>query len=263
VPRRNAKLAKRANRENPRIDRPTPILHPQEPRIKRVELLPRNLAQENYIAALQDEANHIVFAIGPAGCGKSLLCTQYAIQQLQQRAIERIVITRPAVGNGEDLGALPGTLIEKMAPWTRPLIDIFREYYPVRTITRMLEEEIIEICPLSYMRGRTMKNACMIFDEAQNSLPSQMKMCLTRIGDGTRLFVTGDLMQYDRGYDDNGLQDFIARLERDHSAGIAVCRFDSGDVERHPIIEDVLRIYGQVSFDRRRWNGSGLAATAD
>lgn len=261
MPRRNAKLAKRANRENPRIDRPIPIINAPEPRIRRVELLPRNLAQENYIAALQNDANHIVFAIGPAGCGKSLLCTQYAIQQLQQHQIERIIITRPAVSNGEDLGALPGTLIEKMAPWTRPLIDIFRDYYSVRTITRMLEEEIVEICPLGFMRGRTMKHACMIFDEAQNSLPSQMQMCLTRIGEGTRLFVTGDLMQFDRGYADNGLQDFIARLEQSHSSGIAVCQFDNGDVERHPIIEDVLRIYGQPP--RRPWNGIGLAEVAD
>lgn len=258
MPRRNAKVAKRANRENPRIERPFNP-HPQEPRPQRIELLPRNLAQENYLAALQDKAKHIVFAIGPAGTGKSYLCTQYAIQQLQYHQIERIVITRPVVSNGEDIGALPGTLIEKMAPWTRPLIDIFREHYSVRSLTHLLEEEIVEICPLGYMRGRSLKNCLIIFDEAQNSLDSQMQMALTRIGEGTRIFVTGDLMQHDRGYHDNGLRDFIGRLDRDPCSGIAVCRFSSQDVERHPIIEDVLRLYGQA--DRPyRWNGSNLVS---
>jgi len=244
VPRRNVKVAKRAIRENPRIDRLPP---PPEPisqlRLKRVELIPRSLAQETYIEALQSPTNHIVFAVGPAGVGKTLLCTQFAIQQLQQHQIERIVITRPAVSNGEELGALPGTLIEKMAPWTRPLIDIFREHYTVKTITRMLEEEIIEVCPLGFMRGRTFRNSIVIFDEAQNSMPGQMQMCLTRIGDGSRIFVTGDLRQHDRGYHDNGLKDFINRLEQRRCPGIAVCRFDNGDVERHPIIDEVLSIY--------------------
>ena len=258
------RIAKRANRPNPRIDRNPSPPAPEHTRIKRVELIPRNLAQERYVDALQDASNHMVFAIGPAGCGKTLLCTQHAIQQLQQHQIERIIITRPAVSNGEDLGALPGTLIEKMAPWTRPLIDIFRDYYSVRAITHMLAEEIIEICPLGYMRGRTMKHAIVIFDEAQNSLPSQMQMCLTRIGDGTRMFVTGDLQQHDRGYEDNGLRDFIDRLDRQQCHGITVCRFDKGDVERHPIIEDVLRIYEERKLLNRRWNGSSeLTATAD
>lgn len=233
----------------------------QEPRrIKRVELLPRNIAQERYIDALQNEANDIVFAIGLAGSGKTLLCTQYAIQQYQHGKIDRIVITRPAVSNGEELGALPGTLIEKMAPWTRPLIDIFRDYYSIRTITHMLEEEIIEVCPLGYMRGRTLKGAHVIFDEAQNCSPNQMQMVLTRIGDGTRMFITGDLMQHDRGYDDNGLRDFIARLEQQRCNGIAVCRFGPGDVERHPIIEEVLRMYGH---ETRPVRGNGTYATLD
>lgn len=260
---RHIKVAKRANRENPRIDRNLTIQPIQETfKSKRVDLLPRNLAQENYIAALEDPHHHIVFAIGPAGCGKTLLATQYAIRQLQQHQIDRIVITRPAVSNGEDLGALPGTLIEKMAPWTRPLIDIFREYYPVRTITRMLEEEIIEICPLGFMRGRTMSNCILIFDEAQNSLPGQMQMCLTRIGNGCRIFVTGDLMQHDRGYADNGLRDFIHRLDQQPCDGIAVCRFDAGDVERHPIIENVLRIYDDRHY-LPRWTDRVMDAAAD
>lgn len=261
MPRRIKNVAKRSTRENPRVDRnietqlPDFIMrepkrrerqqHEEPMRYNRVELLPRNLAQETYIDALTDESNTIVFAMGPAGTGKTMLATQFAIKELQSGNIDRIIITRPAVSNGEELGALPGDMIAKMAPWTRPLIDVFREYYSIKTIARMLEEEILEICPLGFMRGRTFKNSIVIFDEAQNSLVGQMKMCLTRIGDGTRMFITGDLRQHDRGFEDNGLRDFINRVDRQRVRGISVCRFNPGDVERHPIIEQVLSVYGE------------------
>jgi phosphate starvation-inducible PhoH-like protein len=242
LPRRNPS-AKRANRENPRIDRNPSSPCDETRRGRRVELIPRNLGQERYIDALLDASKPIVVASGPAGCGKTYLCTLFAIKMLHEGLIERIIITRPAVSNGEELGALPGTLIEKMAPWTRPLIDVFREFYSAKTIINLLQTETVEICPLGFMRGRTFKNSIVIFDEAQNSLIGQMKMCLTRIGEGTRMFITGDLGQTDHGYEENGMRDFLARLKHDDRNGIAVCYFGKNDVERHPIIETILRLY--------------------
>jgi|HigsolmetaGSP11D_1036233.scaffolds.fasta_scaffold00013_84 Phosphate starvation-inducible protein PhoH, predicted ATPase len=249
--------AKRANKPNPREDRNygrhtheaeiIPIGDHEDRRLarkRRVEIIPRNLAQEEYVETLYDASKHIVFAMGPAGCGKTLLATLYAIQQLQTGSIDRIVITRPAVSTDEQHGFLPGTIIDKMSPWVTPIMDVFKEHYSVSQVERMLQEEIIEIAPLAYMRGRTFKRSIVIFDEAQNASSSQMKMVLTRIGEGTRIFVTGDLQQHDRGYAQNGLKDFVERLERIGSDAIAVCKFTNEDVERHPVIEDVLRIYG-------------------
>lgn len=243
--------AKRANRPNPREDRNvhhqnTPINIEDSSRRKKVQLLPRNLAQEIYCDMLEDERKSLVFATGPAGTGKTLLATLYAIKQLQLGNIKKIIITRPAVSVDEQHGFLPGTLIDKMAPWVIPITDVFKEYYSVQQLERMLEDEIIEVAPLAYMRGRTLKNAIVIFDEAQNALPSQMKMVLTRIGDGSRMFITGDMAQHDRGFADNGLKDFLYRLSLSKSEHIGVCNFEKGDVERHPCIEDVLSLYGEL-----------------
>lgn len=248
--------AKRASRPNPREDRNdrrnvhylnTAFTEDQNTRRKKVQIIPRNIAQETYIDLLEDESKSIVFASGPAGTGKTLLATLYAIKQLQSGAIKKIIITRPAVSVDEQHGFLPGSLLDKMAPWVIPITDVFKEYYSVAQLERMLEDEVVEVAPLAYMRGRTLKNAIVIFDEAQNALPSQMKMMLTRIGEGgTRIFVTGDIAQHDRGFEDNGLKDFLRRQSLRPSKHIAVCSFDKHDVERHPAIEDILSLYGEL-----------------
>ena len=245
--------AKRANRPNPREDRnvhylknvPVNINEDIQKRQK-VQLIPRNIAQEHYVDLLEDESKSIVFATGPAGTGKTLLATLYAIKQLQLGNVKKIIITRPAVSVDEQHGFLPGSLLEKMAPWVIPITDVFKEHYSVAQLERMLADEIIEVAPLAYMRGRTLKNAIVIFDEAQNALPSQMKMVLTRIGDGSRMLITGDMAQHDRGFADNGLKDFLHRLSISKSNHIGVCHFDKCDVERHPAIEDVLSLYGEL-----------------
>jgi phosphate starvation-inducible protein PhoH and related proteins len=242
VPHRNAK---RANRPNPRIDRPPLPLESEHRRIRRVELIPRNLAQERYIDALYDDSKPIVFAVGPAGSGKTMIATEFAIKSFQEGRFKRIVITRPAISVDEQHGFLPGDLIEKMHPWMMPILDVFKKFYTVKTLQTLMANEVVEIAPLAYMRGRTFSDAMIIADEMQNSTISQTKMVLTRIGDNSRLVLTGDLQQHDRGYDLNGMKDFLDRLKHCGSKGIAVIEFCKQDVIRHPIIEDVLRIYGE------------------
>jgi len=244
VPHRNAK---RANRPNPRIDRTPPQLpEPEHRRFRRVELIPRNIAQERYIDALYDDSKPIVFAVGPAGSGKTLLCTEFAIKGYQEGRFKKIIITRPAVSVDEQHGFLPGDIIQKMHPWMMPILDVFKKYYAVKTLHYMIANEMVEIAPLAYMRGRSLSDAIIIADEMQNSTISQTKMVLTRIGDNSRMILTGDLQQHDRGYDMNGMKDFLDRLKRfGSSKGIAVIEFTNKDVIRHPIIEDVLRLYGE------------------
>lgn len=208
-----------------------------------VNILPRNKHQETYVLDLLDEQKNIVFGIGPAGTGKTLLSVQVAIKKFKEGSVDKIVITRPAVSVDEDLGALPGTLEEKMAPWTRPVIDVLKEYFYSREIEGMIAEGIIEIAPLSYMRGRTFKNAFIVADECQLTTPNQMKMLLTRIGQGSQMAITGDLAQADRG-SDNGLMDFLNKINKHPSGMISIIRFDTNDVERHPAVKEVLKIYG-------------------
>lgn len=208
----------------------------------KVKILPKNLTQEDYLALIDDQYKDIIFATGPAGTGKTMIAVLAAIRALKTREIEKIVITRPAVSVDEQHGFLPGSLIEKMAPWTRPIFDVFEEYYAPREIEAMIAENIIEVSPLAYMRGRTFKNSWIIADEMQNATPSQMKMLLTRIGVGSRILVTGDLAQHDRGYEENGLRDFINRLNTNRCIGTV--EFEKCDVERHPAVKEVLSIYG-------------------
>lgn len=209
----------------------------------KVTLLPRNKNQETYLQKLQDEKKSIVFAIGPAGTGKTIMAVMHGIKLLQEGIIDKIIVTRPAVSVDEDLGFLPGTLNEKMAPWTRPIFDVLGEYYDQKTIESMLYEGTIEISPLAYMRGRTFKNAYIIADEMQNATQNQMKMLLTRLGENSKMVVTGDLAQADR-LKDNGLIDFITRVEDRKYQHIDVARFDHKDIERHRAVAEVLKIYG-------------------
>lgn len=211
---------------------------------KRVEITPRNLRQEDYLSYLENPKKDMVFALGPAGTGKTLIATLWAVKQLKAGQVDRIVVTRPAVSVDEQHGFLPGTLEQKMAPWTRPIMDVLRDYWNVKQIESMLIEGVIEIAPLAYMRGRTFKNSIIIGDELQNSTVSQMKMLLTRIGEGSKMVITGDLNQHDRGFEVNGLGDFIERLTADSSSRMALVKFDRIHVERHPAVSEVLRIYG-------------------
>lgn len=212
-------------------------------RENRVKILPKNLAQEDYLALLDDPSKDIVFATGPAGTGKTIVAVLSAIRALKARECEKIVITRPAVSVDEQHGFLPGSLVEKMAPWTRPIFDVFEDYYSPKEIEMMIAENIIEIAPLAYMRGRTFKNSWILADEMQNATPNQMKMLLTRIGDNSRIIVTGDITQHDRGFESNGLRDIIARLSN-RSTRIGSVEFAHADVERHPAVKEILEIYG-------------------
>ena len=211
--------------------------------LRQTELIPKSLNQENYICSLLDHNTDIVIAYGPAGTGKTYLAMQAAIRCLRSGQCERIVLTRPAIGvEDEQHGFLPGTLEEKMAPWTRPLLDVLREYYSAQEITEMLEEQIVEVAPLAFMRGRTFKNSWIIGDEMQNATPGQMKMLLTRIGEGSKIVVTGDVEQTDRKKDQNGLIDLCARLQ-ESVRGFSVCKLSTKDIQRHRIIDTVLNIY--------------------
>ena len=208
-----------------------------------VVIKPRNLKQQYLISLLENPNKHITFATGPAGTGKTLLSTLYAIKSLKEGTARKIVITRPAVSVDEQHGFLPGTLVEKMSPWTRPMFDIFEEYYNSSEIGYMIKENIIEIAPLAYMRGRTFKHSVIIADEMQNATDNQMKMLLTRIGDCSKLIVTGDLDQHDRGYQDNGLKKFTDRLAKKNSNMIGAVEFSKSEVERHPVVTEVLSLY--------------------
>ena len=210
---------------------------------QQVQILPRNRNQESYVLKLLDDKKDIVFGIGPAGTGKTLLAVQTAVKQFKEGKIDKIIVTRPAVSVDEDLGFLPGTLEQKMAPWTRPIFDVLREYFNAREIEGMIEEGIIEIAPLAFMRGRTFKNSFILADEMQNATPNQMKMLLTRLGEGSRMAVTGDLAQADR-LKDNGLIDFTNKLLDINPSHIDIVNFGQGDIERHEAVKEVLKVYG-------------------
>ena len=199
---------------------------------KHVTILPRNRNQETYVLKLLDDTKDIVFGIGPAGTGKTLLAVQVAVKQFLEGKIDKIIVTRPAVSVDEDLGFLPGTLEQKMAPWTRPIFDVLREYFQAKEIEGMIEEGIIEIAPLAYMRGRTFKRSFILADEMQNATPNQMKMLLTRLGEESQMAVTGDLAQADRKAD-NGLIDFTNLLAKSNSTHLDIVHFAQGDIERH------------------------------
>ena len=208
-----------------------------------VNILPRNKNQEQYILKLLDDTKDIVFGIGPAGTGKTLLAVQVAVKLFKAGKVDKIIVTRPAVSVDEDLGFLPGTLEEKMAPWTRPIFDVLREYFNAKEIEGMIQEGIIEIAPLAYMRGRTFKHSFILADEMQNATPNQMKMLLTRLGEQSMMAVTGDLNQADR-LKDNGLIDFTKLLESTNQSCLDIVHFEQGDIERHAAVKAVLQVYG-------------------
>jgi phosphate starvation-inducible PhoH-like protein len=211
---------------------------------RRVQIYPKSLSQETYLLKLNDPNKMIVFAIGPAGTGKTMLAVQWAIDQLKYGSADKIIITRPAVSVDEEHGFLPGDLNEKMAPWTKPIFDVIAENFNAREIENFIKEGVIETSPLAYMRGRTFKNAVVVADEMQNATPSQMKMLLTRLGQGSQMVVTGDLQQADRP-SNNGLLEFLGLYNNFQGHRyVDLVKFDVQDVERHEAVKEILSIYG-------------------
>jgi len=212
---------------------------------KSVVLVPKTVSQETYISLLTDFKRSIVYAAGPAGTGKTMLAVLAGLKYLKEGMVEKIILTRPAVGvEDEKHGFLPGDLVSKMEPWTKPLFDVILEHYSPKEVARMIDEQIIEISPLAFMRGRTFKKAWIIFDEAQNSTINQMKMLLTRLGDGSKIVITGDLDQTDKKFmADNGFKDFTNRVERYNAKHIEGVTFTNKDIQRHPAVKEVLSIY--------------------
>ena len=214
---------------------------------------PKTANQERYVSLLNDQSTKILFAVGPAGTGKTMLACNHAIKELKSGNIQKIVITRPVVPvEEEEIGFLPGNINKKMDPWTRPIFDIFYEFYQKRDVENMLYNNVIEISPLAFMRGRTFKHAYIIADEMQNSSPNQMLMLTTRIGDGSKMIITGDLKQSDRGMN-SGLSDFInkyklyndylIRTGNETKYGINIVELNNSDIERSKIIVKLLDIY--------------------
>ena len=211
---------------------------------KPVDLIPQSRNQEKYIIALTDPETDIVVVSGPAGTGKTYLAMLAAIQAMRKGDCDKILLTRPAVAvDDEKHGFLPGDLNQKMEPWVRPLFDVLREFYTTKELEHMVEEQIIEITPLAFCRGRNFKHSWIILDEAQNATPSQMKMLMTRIGEGSKIVITGDVEQTDRKTPDNGLLDLTTRIEKFNVPGMKTCQFDTKDIRRHEIIEHVLKMY--------------------
>ncbi|ART20804.1 phosphate starvation-inducible protein PhoH [Corynebacterium striatum] len=201
---------------------------------------PKTVGQSEYVQAIDD--NTVVFGIGPAGSGKTYLAVAKAVQALQTKQVSRIILTRPAVEAGEKLGFLPGTLNDKIDPYLRPLYDALRDMLDPEMIPKLMEAGIIEVAPLAYMRGRTLNDAFVILDEAQNTTPAQMKMFLTRLGFGSKIVVTGDISQVDlpRGQV-SGLR--LVRCILDGVPDIHFADLGSGDVVRHQLVSRIVNAY--------------------
>lgn len=212
-------------------------------RTRKGELIrPKTPRQQEYVRAIR--THDLCFGIGPAGTGKTYLAAVVAITALQNREYERLILTRPAVEAGEKLGFLPGDLVEKVDPYLRPLYDALFEFIDPAKLPQLMEQGVIEVAPLAYMRGRTLSNAFIILDEAQNTTPEQMKMALTRLGFRSRMVVTGDLTQTDLGkHRMSGLaaaERILAGVE-----GVAFCYFDQRDVVRHPLVQRIVDAYAR------------------
>ncbi|MGF1484442.1 MAG: PhoH family protein [Opitutales bacterium] len=215
-------------------------------RLKRKSIVPKTINQKRYLRFIHKNA--IVFGIGPAGTGKTYLAMASALQALAEGSVERIIITRPAVEAGEALGFLPGDLQEKLLPYLRPLYDALHEMVGKEETARMIERGILEIAPLAYMRGRTLSNAYIILDEAQNTTPEQMMMFLTRLGDESRMIITGDITQVDLPRSKiSGLKQAVHVLS--HVEGIKLFYFENIDVVRNPLVGRIIAAYDRFHSD--------------
>ena len=210
-------------------------------------LRPRTLRQKSYVDAM--ERHDLTFALGPAGTGKTFLAAVLAVRMLTERKVDRLILTRPAVEAGERLGYLPGDLQQKVDPYLRPLYDALHCLLGADKTAGLLDKGVIEVAPLAYMRGRTLNDAFVILDEAQNTTPSQMRMVLTRLGERSRMVVTGDVTQVDLPHNQlSGLEEASEVLEG--VAGVAVCRLTSADVVRHPLVQRVVEAYARLDEQR-------------
>ncbi|WP_408920953.1 PhoH family protein [Corynebacterium marquesiae] len=208
---------------------------------------PKTVGQSEYVQAIDD--NTVVFGIGPAGSGKTYLAVAKAVQALQTKQVSRIILTRPAVEAGEKLGFLPGTLNDKIDPYLRPLYDALRDMLDPEMIPKLMEAGIIEVAPLAYMRGRTLNDAFVILDEAQNTTPAQMKMFLTRLGFGAKIVVTGDISQVDLPHGQvSGLR-IVRRILR-NVEDIHFADLGSKDVVRHQLVGRIVNAY--ETFDNKK-----------
>ncbi len=210
-------------------------------RTRKKTIVPRTVAQAHYMRELT--RHDIIFALGPAGTGKTYIAVAQAVSQLITGSVQRLILSRPAVEAGEKLGFLPGDMKEKVDPYLRPLYDALNDCLPAEQVERRIASGEIEIAPIAFMRGRTLADAFIILDEAQNTTPAQMKMFLTRFGENSRMVVCGDPNQTDLpgGVGASGVADAVRRLA--NIEGLSICRFGAGDVVRHPIVGRIVEAY--------------------
>jgi phosphate starvation-inducible PhoH-like protein len=208
---------------------------------------PKTVGQKDYVDAIDE--NTIVFGIGPAGTGKTYLAMAKAVQALQRKEVNRIILTRPAVEAGERLGFLPGTLTDKIDPYLRPLYDALNEMMDPEVVVKLLAVGTIEVAPLAYMRGRTLNDSFVVLDEAQNTTPEQMKMFLTRLGFGSKMVVTGDITQVDLPIGTSGLQ-LVTRVLGDMDE-IHFARLTSADVVRHTLVGQIVDAYTKYDAEQQ------------
>lgn len=215
--------------------------------VKGKQIKPKTLGQAKYVKAINSHS--VVFGVGPAGTGKTYLAVAMAVKAYKDKIVEKIILTRPAVEAGEKLGFLPGDLGAKVDPYLRPLYDALQEMFGTETYSRLIEKGIIEIAPLAYMRGRTLSNAFIILDEAQNTTREQMKMFLTRMGEGSRMVITGDVTQIDLPNKNlSGLLDALNVL--DGVKGISIIRLNGKDVVRHELVVRIVEAYERKERER-------------
>jgi phosphate starvation-inducible protein PhoH and related proteins len=209
--------------------------------VKGAPIKPKTVNQQKLVQAVKD--NDLVFALGPAGTGKTFISVALAVRALKNKVVKKIIITRPAVEAGENLGFLPGDLKEKIDPYLRPIYDALNDMVPFEKLKYYMEREIVEIAPLAYMRGRTLNNAFILLDEAQNTTPMQMKMFLTRMGPESKMIVTGDTSQIDLPKNQSsGLKEAVRILNQ--VKGIGMVELSGRDVVRHKLVRDIIEAYG-------------------
>ena len=231
-----------------------------EYKVHEYKIRPKTHGQEMYWEDLQNNNIKVLLSVGPAGTGKTFLACHHAVNMLQNNYIDKIILTRPLVSADEEMGFLPGDLMHKMDPWTKPLFDVLKERYTTYEIESFLKKEVIEICPLAYMRGRTFKNALIIADEMQNSTPNQMFMLVTRLGFNSRLVVTGDLQQTDLMNKMNGLEDLNSRILHSinifynhndddfvEKTGIKLNTLTNTDIQRSQIVSNIINLYDRTN----------------
>jgi len=233
--------------ESKPVDHPAEVLSLNIVSNRGRSIRPKTANQKRYVDAIEDHT--ITFGIGPAGTGKTYLAMAKAVSALQAKKVNRIILTRPAVEAGEHLGFLPGTLNEKIDPYLRPLFDALHDMIDIETIPRMMQSGIIEVAPLAYMRGRTLNDAFIILDEAQNTTPEQMKMFLTRLGFGSKMVITGDVTQIDLPNGQHSGLRVVRDILKDID-DIAFLELNAEDVVRHRLIGDIVKAYDK--FDEAK-----------